>query len=314
MLKLDTQVPIEIGTKSLFTSAQIAPNGQYIAISHDISILLYQISTKTLTTILTTHIKPINDLCWSPDCECIATASDDFTIEITHIYYGRIHRLMNHTAPVISLVYNFKGNLLCSVSMDETIKEWDAISGVLLKTMSAHSDPVVSIDIPKCDATILSSGSYDGLIRIFDTKSGHCLKTLTYDKDWQADDGVVPISKVKFSSNGKFLMVKSLDGIVKIWDFIKGCVVRTFKLEGGSQQLKYSCGIDFMYPKHGTITPLIISGDENGKIYCWDVQSKQLTQTMVNSYHKSPVISISCHSDLSCSLSLNGECNLWRWI
>lgn len=225
---LQLALKIELPEDGITTSCQLAPNGQIVAVAQRTSILLYDVDTLRTVKLRTTHKDPINSLCWSPDSKCVATASEDFTIEITHVLYGTIHRLMGHTAPVLSLCYNDKGNILCSSSMDESIKEWHVLSGKVLKTMSAHSDPVVSIDIPKFDSSVLSSGSYDGLIRIFDTESGHCLKTLTYDKDWIAEDGVVPISTVKFSQNGKFLLVKSLDNIVKLWDYTRGTVVRTY--------------------------------------------------------------------------------------
>ncbi|AET40931.1 Swd3p Ecym_7078 [Eremothecium cymbalariae DBVPG len=311
---LELKLPIKLPSDdNLYTSARISPSREHVAICHRVTIYVFCIATSTLKPYITTHSGPINDICWSPDSNCIASASEDFTVEITHLEYGRLHKLMGHTAPVLSLVYNCKGNLLCSSSMDESIKEWDILTGTVLKTMSAHSDPVVSIDVPVCDSTILSSGSYDGLIRIFDTKTGHCLKTLTYDKDWQTDDGVVPISQVKFSENGKFLLVRSLDSVVKIWDFIRGCVVRTFKIPGGCKRSKYSCGMDFLYPEDGSIDPLVIIGSEDGSIYCWDSQSKALIQDIKCHDQASPIMSISSQGSLVCTLSLNGKCNIWEW-
>lgn len=310
MIEFEFSIPLPRGPK-LFTSSKISPNGKYVAISYNTTLFLFEFSSRELNSLHTTHSSPINDICWSSDSQCIASASEDFTIEITHLEYGRLHKLIGHTAPVLSLVYNCKGNLLCSSSMDESIKEWDVLAGTVLKTISAHSDPVVSIDIPKCDATILSSGSYDGLIRLFDTKTGHCLKTLTYDKDWKTVDGVVPISQVKFSENGKFLLVSSLDGVVKIWDYITGKVVRTFTLPGNSRLLKYSCGMDFLYT--ASDEQLVLVGTEDGKIACWNAQTKELVQVIEDKHSNVPVIAISCHKLLVCSLSLEGHCNIWKF-
>ena len=267
------------GSDILYTACKISPNGKYVAICVDVDIVVFNLEDQSSTTFSTLHSRPLSDLCWSPDSQCIATASDDFTIIITHIVFGELHRLVGHTAPVTSVKYTMKGNLLCSCSMDESIKIWDILSGTLLRTLSAHSEPVVSIDLPPFDPSILSSGSYDGLIRIFDTATGHCLKTLTYDKDWQSENGVVPISQVKFSRNGKYLLVKSLDGILKIWDFVRGKVVRTFK-SGESSSLRYSCGMDFLYPQDQTVDPIVVSGTESGQIVCWDSQTKNLTQRL----------------------------------
>ncbi|AAS54697.1 AGR207Cp [Eremothecium gossypii ATCC 10895] len=298
----------------LTTCARVSPDGRYVAVADRTAICVYSVGDGGCARYETTHTEPINDICWSPDSACVASGSEDFTVEITHLEYGRLHKLRGHSAPVLSVVFNCKGNLLCTASVDESIKQWDVLSGTLLKTMSAHSDPVVSIDTPDCDATILSSGSYDGLIRIFDTESGHCLKTLTYDKDWQTDDGVVPISQVKFSRNGKFLLVRSLDGVVKLWDFIRGCVVRTFKDASGESRMKYSCGMDFLYPDSEAADVMVVVGGEDGNICVWNAQSKAVAQTLKGQHEDSPVIAVSCKETLVCTLSLNGICHLWRWV
>lgn len=295
-----------------YTCAKFSPQGDVVALCDDTDVLLYNIESGKVSIVSTTHGEPMSDLCWSPDSKCIATASDDFTISIMHIEYGELHHLVGHTAPVTALAYTSKGNLLCSASMDESIKVWDVLTGTLLRTMSAHSEPVVSIDIPHCDPSIISSGSYDGLIRIFDTATGHCLKTLTYDKDWQSENGVVPISQVKFSLNGRYLLVKSLDGVLKLWDFVQGRVIRTFKL-GDSNQLRYSCGMDIFYPPDESTAPLVVSGTEQGDIYVWNCQNKQLLQHIQDKHRASPVMSISCRNSYMCSLSLNGECYIWEW-
>ncbi|CCD24236.1 Swd3p NDAI_0C05770 [Naumovozyma dairenensis CBS 421] len=310
-------IPLRIThSEDVPTSAKFSPNGEKIAICQGTTIILYDVQLRVTESILqTSHTKPISELCWSPDNQCIATASDDFTLEIRHLTYGPLHRLVGHTAPVVSLCYNGKGNLLYSSSMDESIKVWDVLNGILMKTISAHSESVVSVDICPEDSTVLSSGSFDGLIRLFDSSSGHCLKTLTYDKDWKSENGVVPISQVRFSKNGKYLLVKSFDGVVKIWDCIGGYVVRTFlALSEETRALKHSCGIDFLYPSDETLAPIVVSGYEHGELFCWNSENKKLLYSSMgndNCHSGSPIISIHCRDNLVCTLSLNGECYVW---
>ncbi|CCF59845.1 hypothetical protein KAFR_0I00640 [Kazachstania africana CBS 2517] len=313
MFQLKRSIGAEHSEEGQSTAAKFSPDGKYLAIIKNLQIVVYDtVEFQIATTLFTTHTSPISDICWSPDSQCVATASNDFTMEIIHLVYGSLHRLISHTAPVLSLCFNGKGNLLFSSSMDESIKIWDVLNGTLMKTISAHSEAVVSIDVPTLDSSVLGSGSYDGLIRIFDTTTGHCLKTLTYDKDWKSETGVVPISNVKFSKNAKYLLVKSLDGIVKIWDCIRGDVVRTFS-DGSVKKLKYTCGMDFFYPNDSE-PPLVVSGYEQGEVYCWKTDDKTLVQTIPSEHHlESPIINIHCTDKLMCTLSLNGQCHIWQW-
>lgn len=93
--------------------------------------------------------------------------------------------------------------MIVSGSFDETVRVWDVKSGKCLKVLPAHSDPVTAVDINREGSMIVSS-SYDGLCRVWDTNTGHCMKTLI-------DDENPPVSFVKFSPNGKYILVGTLD-------------------------------------------------------------------------------------------------------
>lgn len=57
--------------------------------------------------------------------------------------------------------------------------------------------------------------------RIWDTASGQCLKTLI-------DDDNPPVSFVKFSPNGKYILAATLDNTLKLWDYSKGKCLKTY--------------------------------------------------------------------------------------
>ncbi|KAH3902240.1 Swd3p SCDLUD_002057 [Saccharomycodes ludwigii] len=343
-----------------YTSLSISPNGKYLALTTALqSITIYRISNNTNITSLiphsklyTDHLEGINKIIWSPDSQCIASASDDCTIEITHIKYGKLQTLIGHTAPVITIKYSYKGNLLFSGSMDESIKIWNvSASGIYsgstftnssslltapMKTISAHSDPVVVLDMPSKDSSILASGSFDGLIRIFDTQTGNCLKTLTYDKDW-AKEGGLPIINLQFSYNGKYLLVKSMDGVLKLWDYVSGQVLRTFtctaspdssndidmtknaaKVVSNESSLngKHCTGISFLYETNNNNKVIIIDGDDFGDLKSWDVQTQTLLDNIksANRSYDNCIIDLACHKNMVFSLSLNGLLSVWKWL
>lgn len=83
--------------------------------------------------------------------------------------------------------------------------------------------------------------------RIWDTASGQCLKTLI-------DDDNPPVSFVKFSPNGKYILAATLDNTLKLWDYSRGkclktytghknekyCIFANFSVTGGKVRLIWS--------------------------------------------------------------------------
>lgn len=322
------------------TTIKFSPDGTKIATVLDTNIIIYNlqdISLETQTpsaqpvyqTLFTNHISPISELVWSPDNNCIATASDDYTINITHLQWGHLFTLVGHTMSVLDLIYNNRGSLLYSCSVDESIKVWDVLNGKLLKTISAHSELVNSISLPQGDNSILCSGSLDGLIRIFDAITGFCLKTLTYDKDWNFEKRVVQINKVVCSFNGKFLLVKSWDGSVKIWDIVNGIVVKTFKPKMTDRETptdtqieiestkKYLGDCNFIYTANDTY---LVNSDNIGNLFVYNINNPSdiLQESKV---HNSPIMCIDTVNDNNnnivnkklVTISLNGLISIWSF-
>lgn len=71
--------------------------------------------------------------------------------------------------------------------------------------------------------------------RIWDTASGQCLKTLI-------DDDNPPVSFVKFSPNGKYILAATLDNTLKLWDYSKGKCLKTYT---GHRNEKYCIFANF---------------------------------------------------------------------
>ncbi|THH34018.1 hypothetical protein EUX98_g29 [Antrodiella citrinella] len=115
----------------------------------------------------------------------------------------------------------------------------------------------------------------DGLIRIWDSDSGQCLKTL-------ADDDNPICSHIKFSMNSKFILASTQDSTIRLWNTQTSRCVKTYT---GHTNRTYSLFCDFS-PGGASV----VSGSEDGKVYLWDLQNRQIVQTLEG--HRDVVIAI----------------------
>lgn len=156
--------------------------------------------------------------------------------------------------------------MLVSGSYDEAVFLWDVRSGRVMRSLPAHSDPVGGVDFLR-DGTMVCSCAGDGLIRIWDSSTGQCLRTLV-------DEDRRPVTSVRFTPNGKFVLAWTLDGCVRLWRYVEGTCVKTYQ---GHVNSEYSLGgVVGSYGYGGSEEAFVASGSEDGDVVVWDVTSKEV--------------------------------------
>ncbi|KAL3492213.1 WD40-repeat-containing domain protein [Aspergillus germanicus] len=239
----------------------------------DGAIKVWDTSTGKLIHTFEGHLAGVSTISWAPDGATIASGSDDKTIRLWNVLTGKAHRtpFLGHHNYVYSIAFSPKGNMLASGSYDEAVFLWDVRSARVMKSLPAHSDPVSGIDVV-WDGTLIASCATDGLIRIWDTATGQCLRTLVHEDN-------PPVTAVKFSPNGKYVLAWTLDDCVRLWDYVEGRCLKTYQ---GHTNRKYSLVGGFGV--YGQTTPrspgyaFAVSGSEDGAVLCWDVVSKKVLQ------------------------------------
>ncbi|KAH9810582.1 WD40-repeat-containing domain protein [Melampsora americana] len=301
-IQFKNQLTIKTKSKSI-THLSFSPDSKKLAISNsnssiEVYQLIHQINPHSnlhfihfLT--LTGHQKGINELTWSNDSNLIGSASDDLTLKIWSIdWIDRSYNpktLIGHSNFVYCLKFHPLGTLIVSGSFDESIKIWNTSNKKLIRTLLGHSEVVSSLDFSK-DGSVIVSASFDGLTRLWDTATGQCLKTLVVDEETHA-----PVSFVAFTPNSNYLLTCALDSIVRLWDYKtkEGTIVKSFK---GHTNTKYSIPAKVMaIGNEGKA--IVIMGSEDGKIWIWDLQSREIVQIL--DAHSDSVICIETFNDQS---------------
>ncbi|KAK3682138.1 WD40-repeat-containing domain protein [Podospora appendiculata] len=104
--------------------------------------------------------------------------------------------LAGHERALAQIKYNVDGDLIFSVSKDQQICAWFAHNGERLGTYHGHQGAIWTVDVDPT-STIIASGSADNTIRLWDIKSGKCLKT------WEFPTAV---KRVEFNEDGTKLL------------------------------------------------------------------------------------------------------------
>jgi len=135
---------------------------------------------------------------------------------------------------------------------------------------------------------LIVSCAGDGLIRIWDTGTGQCLRTLVHEDN-------APVTSVRFSPNGKFVLAWTLDSCVRLWNYVDGRCVKTYQ---GHVNRKFSVsgafgvyGID----NDDQQKAFVVSGSEGGQMVCWDVVNKEVLQIIDG--HEGVVLSVDTRTE-----------------
>ncbi|EST06523.1 LisH dimerization motif, subgroup [Kalmanozyma brasiliensis GHG001] len=151
-----------------------------------------------------------------------------------YIEDGQITTLAGHTGEVFISAWNpTVPNMLASGGGDATVRIWEvpenAGESPEAPTICKHLPAAQSKDISTLDwnpdGTLLASGSYDGIVRLW-TPQGDLHLVMSMHQG--------PVISVRWNRKGNMLLTGSADGTIIVWDLNSGKPRHTFPLHSDS--------------------------------------------------------------------------------
>jgi WD40 repeat protein len=198
------------------------------------------------------------------------------------------NRLEGHNSGITSVSFSPDGQMIASVSLDNTIKLW-SLQGRELQTLQGHRNWVRSVSFSP-DGEMIASASDDGTIKLW-SLDGRELQTLQGHSD--------RVLSVSFSPNGQMIASASDDQTIKLWS-----------LEGRELQTLFGHSTGVRSVSFRPDGQMIASAGITGTIKLWWLDGKG-RQTL--SGHGQPVTSVSFSPDGQSLVSASHDKTIKLW-
>uniref|UniRef100_A0A2K5F850 WD repeat domain 82 n=2 Tax=Euarchontoglires TaxID=314146 RepID=A0A2K5F850_AOTNA len=239
----------------------------------------------------------INCFDFSPNGETVISSSDDDSIVLYDCQEGKPKRtlyskkygvdLIRYTHAANTVVYSSNkidvvalsmspvDDTFISGSLDKTIRLWDLRSPNCQGLMHLQGKPVCSFDP---EGLIFAAGVNSEMVKLYDLRSFDKGPFATFKMQY---DRTCEWTGLKFSNDGKLILISTNGSFIRLIDAFKGVVMHTF---GGYANSK-------AVTLEASFTPdsqFIMIGSEDGKIHVWNGESG-IKVAVLDGKHTGPI-------------------------
>ena len=193
-------------------SIVISINGLIASASHDMTVRLWDKELESKTLLLAGHNHAVRGICFSPDGSRILSGSHDRSARIWDVKSGKqLVCLPLNEQYLRCVAWSADGRRLAVGTF--SVRVFDARRIVNQPQLSNHAKWIDAIAVSN-DGSSVATCSKDGLIRIWDSKSGLPIREWHEDEHW--------ISELQFSGDDESLVAQTGDGTTVSWSVADG--------------------------------------------------------------------------------------------
>lgn len=183
--------------------------------------------------------------------------------------------------------------ILVSSGFDQTIKFWEALSGICSRTIQ-NADAQVNRMAITPDKHYLACACAHSIL-LYDIRTQNPNPVMKFEGHYGN------VTAIAIQADGKWLVSSSEDGTVKVWDMRNPTVQRNYK---------HHCPVNdvVIHPNQGEI----VSCDDDGNVRIWDLSQDTCTHQLIPE-DSVPVRSVSVASDGSMLIAGNNTGNVYVW-
>ncbi|TQS32739.1 hypothetical protein Golomagni_06938 [Golovinomyces magnicellulatus] len=201
------------------------------------------------------HGNWIRSLDFSPDCDMLASGSDDKSVKVWHLETGScLYTFQGYMDIVTSAAFSLDGLRVIAGAADRTIRIWDIQANIPEANFDHHTKEVVELKVSHSEMW-LASASEDETVKLWDTLRGGCFQTL--------QGHTRGATRLSFSRDDHLLVAGCGNGDIKIWNLQTFVCINTF--QGNEPTV---CSVGFSSDGQS-----ILSATEMGPIRIWDTAS-----------------------------------------
>lgn len=183
--------------------------------------------------------------------------------------------------------------ILASSGYDQSIKFWEALSGICNRTIQNDNAQVNRMAITPDKRYLMCAGAQS--IVMYDIRSNDTQPVMKFEGH------SANVTAVAIQAEGKWMVTSSEDGTVKVWDMRTGSIQRSFSHNDRVTDV-------VIHPNQGEV----ISCDYGGNVRVWDLSENQCTHQLIPEDNV-PVRSVSVASDGSMVVAGNNNGNVYVW-